>query len=90
MGLFLFRFWPVFIPLIIYWIWHIRAKKRAAKDGKPIPHFRDGPWYWAVLASLLTAIGCFIYIATLAGHDKGTYVPPHVEDGKLIPGHVDP
>ena len=90
MGLFLFRFWPVLVPLLVYWLWHARAKSRARKTGAPIPHFRDGPWYWAVLASLVTAIFCFLYLGATTHEGKGTYVPPHVEGEQLVPGRVEP
>lgn len=87
MSLFLFRFWPVLIPLIIYWLWYRRVAGRAVKAGQPPPRFREGPWYWAVLASLLTAIGCFILMGTSGEGTTGEYVPPHMENGTLIQGH---
>lgn len=93
MGLFIFRFWPVVIPLLIYWMWLVVVRRRAAKAGQQPPGFRDGPWYWAVLASLLTAVGCFLYLGfTVSRTDslKGQYVPPHVENNRLVPGHVEP
>jgi len=52
--------------------------------------------YWSVkimlsltIVALLLMIGSFIYLGHFTGmpHD-GTYVPAHVEDGKLIPGQV--
>jgi hypothetical protein len=86
MGLFLFRFWPVLIPLIIYWLWFIKIARSAEREGKPRPHFRDGPWFWAVLASLITGIGCFMMIGTSGEGNTGVYVPPHLENGTLVPG----
>jgi hypothetical protein len=89
MGLFLFRFWPVLVPLILYWVWQVVVRRRAVKAGKTPPRFSDGPWYWAVLASLLTALGCFLLIGATIENNKGRYVPPHMEDGKLVPGRVE-
>ena len=52
--------------------------------------------YWSVkimlsltIVALLLMIGSFIYLGHFTGmpHD-GTYVPAHVEDGKLVPGRV--
>jgi len=86
----IFRFWPVWIPLIIYGLWLYAVRRKAEKAGKPKPLFRDGPWYWAVLASLLIAAGCFIFLGTSIEPRKGDYVPPHMEQGRLIPGHIEP
>lgn len=90
MSLFIFRFWPVLIPLLAYWLWLILVRRKAEKTGLPKPGFRDGPWYWAVLASLLTGVGCFIYVVTTVEGGRGTYVPPHLEGERLIPGQVRP
>jgi hypothetical protein len=87
--LLLFRFWPVFIPLIIYWLWWMNVGKIAKKEGKPAPLFRDGPWYWAVITSLCLALLCFAILALGEQEQKGEYVPPHMEKGALVPGHVE-
>lgn len=91
LSLLLFRFWPVLVPLIVYWLWLKHVGRKATIAGQPVLKFRDGPWYWAVLASLLTAAACFVLLgvqATAGG--KGEYVPPHMQNGELVPGHVEP
>ena len=91
--LFLFRFWPVLIPLIAYEIWFCgcaRPGRKATMEGKQVLRFRDGPWYWVVLSSFIIAVVCFIFLgeeATQGG--KGTYIPPHMENGTLVPGQVE-
>lgn len=90
MRLFLFRFWPVLIPLIIYWVWLKRVGRKATIEGKPVLRFRDGPWYWAVLSSLLIAVGIFVMLGSELHEGRGTYVPAHMENGKLIPPQVNP
>lgn len=84
-----FRLWPALLPLAAYWLWHRVAVRRALKAGKPPPHFRDGPFYWAVIASLLVAVFCFLWFGAQLGEHKGNYVPPQMKDGVLIPGHVE-
>ena len=88
--LLLFRFWPVLIPLIVYWLWYRTHVAKAIKDGKPAPRFRDGPWYWLVLSTLLAAVGCFIWWGASTEQVQGRYIPAHMENGTLIPGHVEP
>ncbi len=71
----------------MYWLWLKKVGRKATIEGQPVLRFRDGPWYWAVLASLLTGVGCFIVLgsASIEGH-KGEYTPPHIENGQLVPG----
>ncbi len=87
--LFLLRFWPVLIPLIIYCLWYLFIGRKITIDGKPAMRFRDGPWYWAVLASLLTGVGIFVIAGFDAAPTKGTFVPARIENGTLIPAHID-
>lgn len=90
MVLFLIRFWPALIPLIVYWLWLKWVGRKATIEGMPVLRFRDGPWYWAVLASLLIGAGCYVALALEMTPHKGTYIPPHMEDGRLVPGVVTP
>ncbi len=89
MSLFLFRFWPVVIPLVVYWLWLETARRKARKTGAPVPLFRDGPWYWIIFSTLSIAVLCFLFLASGLHENKGNYVPPHMEGGKLLPGHVE-
>lgn len=87
--LLVFRFWPALIPLIVYTIWHRCAVKKARAQNAPLPRFRDGPWYWMVLASLLFAALCFIFWGAEAIEGiKGSYTPPHMENGQIVPAEI--
>jgi hypothetical protein len=52
----LLYFWPVILPLLIclFFIW--RKRRIACKDGVCPPRFRDGPWFWAVIVSLVIGV----------------------------------
>jgi hypothetical protein len=42
---------------------------------------------WLTAAAFILMIGSFIVLAQFSGAPPGsTYVPAHVEDGKLVPG----
>jgi uncharacterized membrane protein len=88
MSLFLFRFWPVLLPFLIYILWFYTVGCKVTIDGKPVMRFRDGPWYWIVLSSLVIGIACMIYFGATTEGQKGDYVPPHMENGVLVPGHI--
>ncbi len=87
-NLILFRFWPALLPLLVYYVWHRLAVRRAKNENKPLPHFRDGPIYWTVLASLAIAVLCFVVMGLDIDVQKGEYTPPMLQDGKIVPGHV--
>lgn len=87
--LILLRFWPVFLPLLIYIAWHRLRVRTAVKRGLPVPRFRDGPLYWTVLSSLGIAILCFLWMGAHIESEKGDYVPPAMKDGVIVPGHVE-
>jgi len=48
------------------------------------------PWStlaWLTIAALALVVGSFIVIAQFSGAPPGsTYVPAHIENGKLVPG----
>jgi len=92
MALFLFRFYPVLLPIFIYTLWHFAAVRRARKNGNPIPRFSDGPIFMLLMVSLGIAVLCFLALGFSAteNNNKGNYIPPHMEGGKLIQGQVKP
>ena len=88
MSLFLFRFWPVLVPLIAYVVWMQFVRRKAEKAGEPLPHFRDGPLFWAVMASLGVGLCIFVSLGLSHHEDRGSYIPPHMQDGTIVPGRV--
>jgi hypothetical protein len=42
---------------------------------------------WLAIGGLLIAIGFLIYTGLSAKREQGAFVPPHLENGKLVPGH---
>ncbi|MEZ5690070.1 MAG: hypothetical protein R3D71_00200 [Rickettsiales bacterium] len=90
MALFLFRFYPVLLPLLIYYIWLYFMRRKARKNGDKIPQFRDGPVFLLLISSLVIAILCFLFIAFSTEGKKGNYIPPHMEGDSLIPGQIVP
>jgi hypothetical protein len=52
---------------------------------------RDHPWTMLFASGLLLVAASFLYLGLVEGAGQsGTYVPPHVENGRVVPGHVEP
>jgi hypothetical protein len=41
------------------------------------------------VVGLVFGIGSFIYAGIVAPRHTGAFVPPHVEDGRLVPGQFN-
>ena len=77
------------IPLLVYLIWLNVTGRKAVKAGLPRPEFRDGPLYWILIATLMMALLCFLVLGVSIDGEKGSYIPPHVENGVMVPGKVE-
>lgn len=85
----LWQFWPVFLPLIVYVWWQWRARKHARRAGDDIPGWMNGPWFWTVLAAMAMAVASFLAWGLTHEPSQGQYVPPRVEEGRIVPGHTE-
>ncbi|MDJ1159326.1 DUF6111 family protein [Chelatococcus sp. SYSU_G07232] len=46
----------------------------------------NGQVPWLAIAGLLVVIAGLVYTGLVAERRTGAYVPPHLENGKLVPG----
>ncbi len=90
MRIFLTQVLPLLLPLAIYLIWLRRARRNAAATGAVMPAVRDAPWLWMVGAALAAVAAGTVLLALTTGEEPGgVYIPPHVEDGEIVPGHIE-
>ena len=90
MKLFLTKILPLLVPLAIYAGWLIHAHRRAHALGTARPNVRDAPWPIMLLTGLAVLIAGMIALGLFTGEKPGgVYVPPHMENGKIIRGHVE-
>jgi hypothetical protein len=80
---------PLLLPTALYLLWLVTAgRAKLARTGSP---WHGLPWPWlAVAGVVLTALVLVAVSVGLGGSRQGTYVPPHVEDGRIVPGHIAP
>jgi ABC-type Fe3+ transport system permease subunit len=80
---------PAIVPLVLCAAWVAMQRRQAAKRGEAKPDWKDGPWFWAVIASIVVAIVCLFLLGVISQSVKGAYEPAHLENGKLVPGKVN-
>jgi hypothetical protein len=83
---------PILLPALLYALWLAAERRRvdAAGTGEQ-PSWGEAPWVWLLALGLFFAAIIAVAIAVFGGEGiEGVYVPPHVEDGRVVPGHVAP
>jgi hypothetical protein len=82
---------PFILPAATYaaWVWY--RTRYADRHGGEVPTLEKGPW---PLLLFIGAVFAFAVLGTTAmlsgGSPDQTYVPPRVENGTVIPGHLEP
>jgi len=82
---------PFLMPAAVYlaWVWY--RTRYAEQHGGEAPKLEQGPW---PLLLFIGAVFAFMVLGATAlirgGSPDDTYVPPRLENGKLIPGHLEP
>lgn len=72
------------LPFALYSAYLCLAK-RDQSQGE-----RKHPWTFLFASGLvLVAASFLIWGITEGSGQQGVYVPPHVEDGRVVPGHVE-
>ena len=79
---------PLLAPFVIYYIWRWAARRRADAEsqGKPLPHWQELPWTWLIISGAALTALVLVLTAVLGTETDGVYIPPHMEDGVIVPG----
>lgn len=84
---------PLVLPAVVYftWIFIAQQRARARGDESAAPMFGDAPWTMLAVAGVILVALTLGALALFSGDDTETrYVPPRVEDGRIVPGHTEP
>ena len=83
---------PALIPALIY-LGYLRVEqRRAAARGQDeaLPWWAETPWIpLAGAGVLLAAIVLSVIVLRSGDAIHGVYIPAHLENGALVPGHVE-
>lgn len=85
---------PLALPTAVYLLWFWLTRQRAASGQAAVAAeaeegewWRTVPWAWLALAGIaLVGATLFVFALSGGGTPGETYVPPHVEDGRVVPG----
>ena len=78
---------PLLLPTVLYLAW-LRVSRWAAEQGSPVA-WHKLPWVWlAVTGVVLTALVLLVVTVGFGTAMRGAYVPPHMENGRIVPGHL--
>ena len=79
---------PLVLPTLLYLLW-LRLLRWT--EGAGSVSSRGMPWVWLAASGVVLA-GLVLFVVTVhfGTATPGTYVPPHVEDGRIVPGRIDP
>jgi hypothetical protein len=81
-------FLPLVLPTLVYVVW-LQATQWSQSNGPPT--WRALPWVWlGVTGVALAALVLFVVTVHFGTAQPGVYVPPHVENGQIVPGHIEP
>ena len=78
---------PLLLPTALYLLWVTML--RPSSQGET--HWAALPWLWlAVAGVVLLAIVLFVVTVHFGAPQQGVYVPPRWQNGRIIPGHMEP
>lgn len=85
----MFRIWPLLLIILLLWVLYWYFTRRGKVDDK-LPPWQTKLWI-SVLAItvLLILASVVIMVAEFDENSDKQYVPSHMEDGKLIRGHME-
>ncbi|MCM0019249.1 MAG: DUF6111 family protein [Tagaea sp.] len=84
---------PFVLPFLAYGLWLAVERRRAEKLGRgEVPGWSEAPVVWLGAAGLGLATIATLGLLLLQDGDKrsGIYVPPHLENGRIVPGQLEP
>ena len=83
---------PIVLPSLLYLAWLAYENRRIAQGGEGVSRrWQEGPWAWLFAGGVALAVAATLILSWWRGYGiEGRYVPPRVEDGRIVPGHVEP
>ena len=75
------------LPTVIYFA-YIYIRRNRSPDAEVMA---DAPIFWLLASGAALCVLVLIYFVDWTGNvPGGRYIPPHYEDGVVVPGRVEP
>jgi hypothetical protein len=75
------------LPTLIYFA-YVYIQRRRSGEGEIL---ENAPIFWLLAAGAGLMLAALVVLGQWeTGELEGRYVPPKVEDGKVVPGHFEP
>lgn len=78
---------PLIAPTALYVLWSLAFGRAKSTEDEAKAHL---PIVWLVLAGALLAGAILVIVVQFGSTGDGTYVPPHITNGDIVPGHSAP
>ncbi|HXC30485.1 MAG TPA: DUF6111 family protein [Stellaceae bacterium] len=79
---------PLLLPTVVYLLWLRTARWSAV--GHPVA-WHKLPWVWLALSGVMLTAAVLVVVTVGFGTAMpGIYVPPQIENGQIVPGHIKP
>jgi hypothetical protein len=79
---------PLLLPTVLYLVW-LRMVRWSTTGGAIA--WRRVPWLWLAGGGVaLMALALYVVNVHFGTRASGIYVPPHQENGRIVPGHLEP
>ncbi len=73
---------PLVLPTALYLVWRLWLGRTVTVSST---------WVWLLVAGLALSSLTLIFLSVDFGAPReGVYVPPHVENGRVVPGNIEP
>jgi hypothetical protein len=79
---------PLLLPTALYMVW--AASIGRGELAGAAANWRALPWTWLLIAGALLVVVVLVAVVEIGGVKDGSYIPPHLENGEVVPGHVEP
>jgi hypothetical protein len=79
---------PLFLPTALYLLW-VTLVRPARRNGTAL--WAALPWLWlAAVGVALLVIVLLVVTVHFGTPQEGVYVPPRWQNGRIVPGHIEP
>lgn len=79
---------PLLLPTALYVLWAMLTDRFRVADA--LETWQRLPWVWLGLAGVVAAGVVVVTMVESGDRLEGRYIPPHLENGEIVPGHVAP